>query len=117
MPQGAKNPWSIFSGIFIHPRPFWKAYMPILPWRGGRGKSRSGAEYGTAADEENPQAANACGETAEKPKFRLFTGDRVLWIIIAVLTVVSVLVVYSSTAKMAYDAHTARTTRISCASS
>ena len=33
-----------------------------------------------------------------------------LWIIIAVLAVVSVLVVYSSTAKMAYDAHTARTT-------
>ncbi len=38
------------------------------------------------------------------------TGDRVLWIIIAVLAVISILVVYSSTAKMAYDAHTARTT-------
>lgn len=41
---------------------------------------------------------------------RLFSGDRVLWIIIATLAVISVLVVYSSTAKMAYDAHTARTT-------
>ncbi len=40
----------------------------------------------------------------------LFTGDRVLWIIIAALAVISVLVVYSSTAKMAYDAHTARST-------
>ncbi|MEG1864180.1 MAG: FtsW/RodA/SpoVE family cell cycle protein [Alistipes sp.] len=38
------------------------------------------------------------------------TGDRVLWIIVAVLAIISVLVVYSSTAKMAYDAHTARTT-------
>ena len=40
----------------------------------------------------------------------VFTGDRVLWIIVAALAVISVLVVYSSTAKMAYDAHTARTT-------
>ena len=49
-------------------------------------------------------------EEPEKRRFRLFTGDRVLWIIIAVLAVISVLVVYSSTAKMAYDAHTARST-------
>lgn len=41
---------------------------------------------------------------------RFFPGDKVLWIIIAVLAVISVLVVYSSTAKMAYDAHTARST-------
>ena len=33
-----------------------------------------------------------------------------LWIIIAALAVISILVVYSSTAKMAYDAHTERTT-------
>lgn len=33
---------------------------------------------------------------------RLFTGDRALWIIIALLLVISVLVVYSSTAKMVY---------------
>ncbi len=49
-------------------------------------------------------------DKAEGRKFRLFTGDRVLWIIVATLAVISVLVVYSSTAKMAYDAHTARTT-------
>ena len=49
-------------------------------------------------------------ETGEGHKFRFFTGDRVLWIILAALAVISVLVVYSSTAKMAYDAHTARTT-------
>lgn len=46
----------------------------------------------------------------EQPARRWFTGDRVLWIIVAVLAVVSILVVYSSTAKMAYDAHTVRTT-------
>lgn len=110
--QQAQEPWSETAGNA--PRTAGAAAGETAPHasegRGGRGKSRSGAEYGTAADEENPQAANACGETAEKPKFRLFTGDRVLWIIIAVLAVVSVLVVYSSTAKMAYDAHTARTT-------
>ncbi len=32
-----------------------------------------------------------------------FKGDRVLWIIIAALAIFSILVVYSSTAKMAYD--------------
>ena len=37
-------------------------------------------------------------------------GSYPLWIIVAALAVISVLVVYSSTAKMAYDAHTARTT-------
>ena len=49
-------------------------------------------------------------EGGEGRRFRFFTGDRVLWIILAALAVISVLVVYSSTAKMAYDAHTARTT-------
>ncbi|MBO5882009.1 MAG: FtsW/RodA/SpoVE family cell cycle protein [Alistipes sp.] len=34
---------------------------------------------------------------------RFFEGDRTLWIIFAVLIVISILVVYSSTAKMAYD--------------
>ena len=33
----------------------------------------------------------------------IFEGDRTLWIIYAVLIIVSILVVYSSTAKMAYD--------------
>lgn len=55
----------------------------------------------TAADTQTPESATG---------FRFIAGDRVLWIIIAALTVISVLVVYSSTAKMAYDAHTARST-------
>ncbi len=33
---------------------------------------------------------------------RLFRGDKVLWIVAAVLAIISILVVYSSTAKMAY---------------
>ncbi len=35
----------------------------------------------------------------------IFTGDRVLWVIIIALMVISVLVVYSSTAKMAYSSY------------
>ena len=54
--------------------------------------------------------AAATGADATHPHRRLFSGDRVLWIIIVVLSVISVLVVYSSTAKMAYDAHTVRST-------
>ncbi|MBR5820228.1 MAG: FtsW/RodA/SpoVE family cell cycle protein [Alistipes sp.] len=54
--------------------------------------------------------ATATEKQAAQHTRRWFTGDRVLWIIVAVLAVVSVLVVYSSTAKMAYDAHTMRTT-------
>ncbi len=45
----------------------------------------------------------------ESSGLKVFAGDRLLWIIIAVLAVISVLVVYSSTAKMAYDATTVRT--------
>lgn len=41
---------------------------------------------------------------------RIFRGDKVLWITIATLAVISVLVVYSSTAKMAYDAWSERST-------
>lgn len=37
------------------------------------------------------------------PSRRWFQGDSVLWIIIAALAIISILVVYSSTAKMAYD--------------
>ena len=55
-------------------------------------------------------AATQSGADATHPHRRLFSGDRVLWIIIVVLSVISVLVVYSSTAKMAYDAHTVRST-------
>ncbi len=39
-----------------------------------------------------------------------FSGDRVLWIIVATLAIISVLVVYSSTAKMAYDASASTST-------
>ncbi len=45
-----------------------------------------------------------------RPLSRWFAGDRVLWVIIAVMAIISVLVVYSSTAKMAYDANTIRST-------
>ena len=42
--------------------------------------------------------------------FRIFSGDRVLWIIVAALASISVLVVYSSTAKMGYNTRLDRTT-------
>ena len=51
--------------------------------------------------------------TDEKKKsggFSLFAGDRVLWVIVAALVVISILVVYSSTAKMGYNPRDARTT-------
>lgn len=48
------------------------------------------------------------GDKEKSPSLKIFSGDRLLWIIIAVLAVISVLVVYSSTAKMAYDASTVR---------
>lgn len=52
-------------------------------------------------------------EPAEQPApsllARTFRGDKVLWITTLVLAVISVLVVYSSTAKMAYAASTLRT--------
>lgn len=54
--------------------------------------------------------ATGQGAHPSRSSSKLFSGDRVLWCIVAVLAVISVLVVYSSTAKMAYDAHTARTT-------
>ena len=76
---------------------------------GGGARRRSGSARSTAAGTAGAAVGTVDGE-AGKSRFRLFTGDRVLWIIIAALAVISVLVVYSSTAKMAYDAHTARTT-------
>lgn len=42
-------------------------------------------------------------------RFRFFAGDKVLWVILAVLAVISVLVVYSSSAKMGYSAATSAT--------
>ncbi len=42
-------------------------------------------------------------EQKPESRSRLFHGDRVLWIIIAILSIISILLVFSSTAKMAYD--------------
>lgn len=41
---------------------------------------------------------------SKMPTSRIFEGDRTLWIIFTVLLVISILVVYSSMAKMTYDA-------------
>ncbi|MEG0788574.1 MAG: FtsW/RodA/SpoVE family cell cycle protein [Alistipes sp.] len=57
--------------------------------------------------EKEPKEPSKPQETSQH---KFFTGDRVLWIIITALAVISVLVVYSSTAKMAYDAHTENST-------
>ena len=60
--------------------------------------------------------AKAAKESVESPKLgighnkRIIEGDRMLWIIFMVLVVVSILVVYSSTAKMAYDISSKTTT-------
>lgn len=87
---------------------------PQAGFFGSAGASdRRGARQQAAAAAANARPENT-EETSDEGQanrnFRFFTGDRVLWIIAAVLAVISVLVVYSSTAKMAYDAHTARTT-------
>ncbi|MFR9503688.1 MAG: FtsW/RodA/SpoVE family cell cycle protein [Rikenellaceae bacterium] len=42
-------------------------------------------------------------KSVEQQGARLIYGDKVLWIIIAMLSIISVLLVFSSTAKMAYD--------------
>lgn len=71
------------------------------------------AEKQTEKTAGNPNTEGTTVQTdapGQKPGMKLFAGDKVLWIIIAALAVISVLVVYSSTAKMAYDAHTARST-------
>ncbi len=60
--------------------------------------------------EVNSNAEQAQQLRLQESKISWFSGDRVLWIIIAVLGIISVLVVYSSTAKMAYDASTIRST-------
>lgn len=76
---------------------------PEEPWNEPQPKRpRRKDDDGDASSEQDAEA--------DAPTRRFFSGDRVLWIIIATLAVISVLVVYSSTAKMAYDAHTARTT-------
>lgn len=72
--------------------------------------SRRGTRRGSTSEADSATELDDVPQEPDASRFRFFTGDRVLWIIIAVLAVISVLVVYSSTAKMAYDAHTARTT-------
>lgn len=54
--------------------------------------------------------ASAAATEEERPRRKIFAGDRVLWIIIATLAIISVLVVYSSTAKMAYGSNVRTTT-------
>ncbi len=61
-------------------------------------------------EEAKNDKTEAAGREEQAAGFKLITGDRVLWVIIVALAVISILVVYSSTAKMAYDAHTARST-------
>ncbi len=43
-------------------------------------------------------------QETEQGTLRFIYGDKVLWVIIAMLSIISVLLVFSSTAKMAYDA-------------
>ena len=59
----------------------------------------------TEARSEEREPIEDCGATPlfEQAVTRLFGGDRVLWVIIVALLTISVLVVYSSTAKMAYS--------------
>lgn len=85
------------------------------PWNdtdtAGATAAGSGAATAGGARRRRGAAAQPEAEEARKGFFaRIFRGDKVLWVIAAVLSVISILVVYSSTAKMAYDAHTARTT-------
>ena len=65
------------------------------------------AEQPASEPKASPKAKADAAETEQPSGFsevvkRLFGGDRVLWVIIIVLMTISVLVVYSSTAKMAY---------------
>lgn len=68
------------------------------------------------AEAERPQGSSTQSRTAASDAGwgatvrRLFGGDRVLWVIIVALMIISVLVVYSSTAKMAYNARSAIST-------
>ena len=59
---------------------------------------------------EKIEGVKAAKELLEERNRRVFEGDRALWIIFTVLLVVSILVVYSSTAKMAYDISSHMTT-------
>lgn len=67
-------------------------------------------EYDEELPEQEPQEQSAESAEPHPSLFehtikRFFGGDRVLWVIIVALLTISVLVVYSSTAKMAYSAN------------
>ncbi|MBO7314191.1 MAG: FtsW/RodA/SpoVE family cell cycle protein, partial [Alistipes sp.] len=62
------------------------------------------------ADKTRDNANAEAARTLLEKNRRIFEGDRTLWIIFTVLLVVSILVVYSSTAKMAYDISSRMTT-------
>lgn len=69
--------------------------------------AKQGAEIvqpnkGALPKKESREPYRAESQPSEGLNKRLFGGDRVLWIIIAALAVVSLLVVYSSTASLAY---------------
>lgn len=68
--------------------------------KGDKAKKRGTA---TPASEASKRAKGVKPEEI-LPSSRIFEGDRTLWIIFTVLLVISILVVYSSMAKMTYDA-------------
>ena len=60
------------------------------------------AEKQTEKTAGNPNTEGTTVQTdapGQEPGMKLFAGDKVLWIIIAALAVISVLVVYSSTGR------------------
>ncbi len=71
--------------------------------------SDGGNADGGEAARDHAQSSAREGSMAALAR-RLFGGDRVLWVIIISLMIISVLVVYSSTAKMAYNARSALST-------
>ena len=68
-----------------------------------------GADAAGRSDADGAAAASG-GHGVLDTVRRLLGGDRVLWVIIISLMIISVLVVYSSTAKMAYNARMASST-------
>lgn len=63
-----------------------------------------------SAQRHSEEASKSAERLLNDAKRRFIEGDRTLWIIFTVLLVVSILVVYSSTAKMAYDRTSSITT-------
>ncbi|MBQ8366533.1 MAG: FtsW/RodA/SpoVE family cell cycle protein [Alistipes sp.] len=61
-------------------------------------------------DDRRDITGSEAAEELLSSRRRILEGDRTLWIIYAILLVVSILVVYSSTAKMAYDVTSQMTT-------